>query len=312
VSRITPTIPRRIRRGQIAGRAGRPGARDRRARFGDPALRDAGNLSHARDLVDEVLRLRPNSVRHRRSGGVRVQAGDKAKLNRRLPRAGRRVAAVRSAREGPPAVYGGSRARCRRTSAPARSRCSHPRWRHRRPRGSAGKVKAKTSKDEIRNEAGGDGDSSTSVDASDDDEGLPAKDHADRRRTRSDRTRSRDFQTMLAGSSRGRREHRQAISSRTTISASRSKGDGPADERSPSCRRRCALPREAAHSEMLGICFSKRARSASPSRFCAGASILPPPGTRATCWLHAISPWRALHALLGIEEPNVDARTRPR
>src|SRR5258705_376104 len=42
---------------------------------------NAGNLSHARDLVDEVLRLDPNSVRHRQKAvEFSFKAGDKAKL----------------------------------------------------------------------------------------------------------------------------------------------------------------------------------------------------------------------------------------
>src|SRR5207247_1576122 len=42
---------------------------------------NAGNLSHARDLVDEVLRLDPNSVRHRQKAvEFAFKAGDKAKL----------------------------------------------------------------------------------------------------------------------------------------------------------------------------------------------------------------------------------------
>src|SRR5438128_5011986 len=42
---------------------------------------NAGNLAHARDLVDEVLRLDPNSVRHRQKVvEYAFKAGDKAKL----------------------------------------------------------------------------------------------------------------------------------------------------------------------------------------------------------------------------------------
>jgi tetratricopeptide (TPR) repeat protein len=42
---------------------------------------NAGNLAHARDLVDEVLRLDPNSVRHRQKAvEFAFKAGDKAKL----------------------------------------------------------------------------------------------------------------------------------------------------------------------------------------------------------------------------------------
>ena len=42
---------------------------------------NAGNLSHARDLVDEVLRLDPNSVRHRQKAvEYAFKGGDKAKL----------------------------------------------------------------------------------------------------------------------------------------------------------------------------------------------------------------------------------------
>jgi tetratricopeptide (TPR) repeat protein len=42
---------------------------------------NAGNLSHARDLVDEVLRLDPNSVRHRQKAvEFAFKAGDKARL----------------------------------------------------------------------------------------------------------------------------------------------------------------------------------------------------------------------------------------
>src|SRR3989441_3688751 len=41
----------------------------------------AGNLAHARDLVDEVLRLDPNNVRHRQKAvEFAFKAGDKAKL----------------------------------------------------------------------------------------------------------------------------------------------------------------------------------------------------------------------------------------
>jgi tetratricopeptide (TPR) repeat protein len=42
---------------------------------------NGGNLAHARDLVDEVLRLDPNSVRHRQKAvEFAFKAGDKAKL----------------------------------------------------------------------------------------------------------------------------------------------------------------------------------------------------------------------------------------
>ncbi len=42
---------------------------------------NGGNLSHARDLVDEVLRLDPNSVRHRQKAvEFAFKAGDKARL----------------------------------------------------------------------------------------------------------------------------------------------------------------------------------------------------------------------------------------
>src|SRR5258705_3496491 len=42
---------------------------------------NAGNLPHARELVDEILRLDPNSVRHRQKAGeFAFKAGDKAKL----------------------------------------------------------------------------------------------------------------------------------------------------------------------------------------------------------------------------------------
>ena len=42
---------------------------------------NSGNLNHARDLVDEVLRLDPNSVRHRQKAvEFAFKAGDKAKL----------------------------------------------------------------------------------------------------------------------------------------------------------------------------------------------------------------------------------------
>src|SRR2546422_8832848 len=42
---------------------------------------NAGNLSHARHLVDEVLRLDPNSVRHRQKAvEFAFKAGDKPKL----------------------------------------------------------------------------------------------------------------------------------------------------------------------------------------------------------------------------------------
>jgi tetratricopeptide (TPR) repeat protein len=42
---------------------------------------NAGNLSHARDLIDEILRLDPNSVRHRQKAvEFSFKAGDKSKL----------------------------------------------------------------------------------------------------------------------------------------------------------------------------------------------------------------------------------------
>jgi tetratricopeptide (TPR) repeat protein len=42
---------------------------------------NAGNLSHARDLVDDILRLDPNSVRHRQKAvEFSFKAGDKSKL----------------------------------------------------------------------------------------------------------------------------------------------------------------------------------------------------------------------------------------
>src|SRR6266496_3115854 len=163
---------------------------------------NGGNLAHARDLVDEVLRLNPNSVRHRQKAvEFAFKAGDKAKLidayleladallRSDLPEKARAVYAR-------VAEHDAKNERAKAALSMLAPAVAAP-----APAGKPeGKVKAKDAKMKVRDEAGADGDF---IDLgsmlSDEDEELPAK---DTRMTVEDEEptgdEEQDFQDMLA------------------------------------------------------------------------------------------------------------------
>src|SRR6267143_6553579 len=91
-------------------------------------------------------------------------------------------------------------------------------------------------------------------------------------------TRSRTSRTCSPVSSRAStRTSTRPTSSRTTIWASRSRRWDCSTRRLQSCRKRCALPMgNCGPRRCWGSASSRRARSASPNRSCAAASICPP------------------------------------
>src|ERR1043165_8312092 len=95
-------------------------------------------------------------------------------------------------------------------------------------------------------------------------------------------TRSRISRTCSPGSSRGStRTSTRPISSRTTISASRSRRWACSMRRSRSCRKRCARRRASCGPRKCwASASSRRARSASPNPSCAAVSICRRPATR--------------------------------
>src|SRR5213596_2763896 len=162
---------------------------------------NAGNLSHARDLVDEVLRLDPNSVRHRQKAvEFAFKAGDKAKLidayleladallRSDLPEKARAVYARVAEHDPKNDRAKGALSMLAPAVAPQSAK-------------PEGKVKAKDAKMKVRDEAALDGDfvDLGSMLSDDDEEGPPAKDTrmtvADEEPTGDE---EQDFQDMLA------------------------------------------------------------------------------------------------------------------
>jgi tetratricopeptide (TPR) repeat protein len=225
---------------------------------------NSGNLGHAHDLVDEVLRLDPNSVRHRQKAvEFAFKAGDKAKLidayleladallRSDLPDKARAVYA-RVAEHDP----GNERAKAALSMlAPAVAPQA--------PTGKPeGKVKAKDAKMKVRDEAALDGDF---IDLgsmlADDDEGMPAKDS---RMTVEDEEptgdEEQDFQDMLARFKQGIDENIDETDFQSHYDLGVAfKEMGLLDEAIAELQKALRAPEgKLRTSEMLGICFFEK------------------------------------------------------
>ena len=224
---------------------------------------NAGNLSHARDLVDEVLRLDPNSVRHRQKAvEFAFKAGDKAKLidayleladallRSDLPEKARAVYARVAEHD------------ARNERAKAALSMLAPAVAAPAPAGKPeGKVKAKDAKMKVRDEAGGDGDF---IDLgsmlSDEDEG-PAKDS---RMTVEDEEptgdEEQDFQDMLARFKQGIDENIDEADFESHYDLGVAfKEMGLLDEAIAELQKALRAPEgKLRTSEMLGICFFEK------------------------------------------------------
>jgi len=225
---------------------------------------NAGNLSHARDLVDEVLRLDPNSVRHRQKAvEFAFKAGDKAKLidayleladallRSDLPEKARAVYAR-------VAEHDAKNERAKAALSMLAPAVAAP-----APAGKPeGKVKAKDAKMKVRDEAGGDGDF---IDLgsmlSDEDEGLPAK---DTRMTVEDEEptgdEEQDFQDMLARFKQGIDENIDEADFQSHYDLGVAfKEMGLLDEAIAELQKALRAPEgKLRTSEMLGICFFEK------------------------------------------------------
>jgi tetratricopeptide (TPR) repeat protein len=225
---------------------------------------NAGNLSHARDLVDEVLRLDPNSVRHRQKAvEFAFKAGDKAKLidayleladallRSDLPEKARAVYAR-------VAEHDAKNERAKAALSMLAPAVAAP-----APSGKPeGKVKAKDAKMKVRDEAGGDGDF---IDLgsmlSDEDEGPPAK---DTRMTVEDEEptgdEEQDFQDMLARFKQGIDENIDEADFQSHYDLGVAfKEMGLLDEAIAELQKALRAPEgKLRTSEMLGICFFEK------------------------------------------------------
>src|SRR6266576_1194658 len=224
---------------------------------------NAGNLSHARHLVDEVLRLDPNSVRHRQKAvEFAFKAGDKPKLidayleladallRSDLPEKARAVYARVAEHDAK-----NERAKAALSMlAPAVAAAA--------PAGKPeGKVKAKDAKMKVRDEASGDGDF---IDLgsmlSDEDEG-PAKDS---RMTVEDEEptgdEEQDFQDMLARFKQGIDENIDEADFESHYDLGVAfKEMGLLDEAIAELQKALRAPEgKLRTSEMLGICFFEK------------------------------------------------------
>ena len=225
---------------------------------------NAGNLSHARDLVDEVLRLDPNSVRHRQKAvEFAFKAGDKAKLidayleladallRSDLPEKARAVYAR-------VAEHDAKNERAKAALSMLAPAVAAP-----APAGKPeGKVKAKDAKMKVRDEAGADGDF---IDLgsmlSDEDEELPAK---DTRMTVEDEEptgdEEQDFQDMLARFKQGIDENIDEADFQSHYDLGVAfKEMGLLDEAIAELQKALRVPEgKLRTSEMLGICFFEK------------------------------------------------------
>ena len=225
---------------------------------------NAGNLSHARDLVDEVLRLDPNSVRHRQKAvEFAFKSGDKAKLidayleladallRSDLPEKARAVYA-RVAEHDPK----NDRAKAALSmfapsvSAPA-------------PAKPEGKVKAKDAKMKVRDEATTNGDfiDLGSMLTDDEDDLAPAKDSrmtiADEEPTGDE---EQDFQDMLTRFKQGIDENIDDADFQSHYDLGVAfKEMGLLDEAIAALQKALRAPEgKLRTSEMLGICFFEK------------------------------------------------------
>ncbi len=225
---------------------------------------NAGNLTHARDLVDEVLRLDPNSVRHRQKAvEFAFKAGDKAKLidayleladallRSDLPEKARAVYARVAEHDSRNERAKGA------LSMLAPAVASQP------PQGKPeGKVKAKDAKMKVRDEAALDGDF---IDLgsmlSDEEERPPAR---DTRMTVEDEEptgdEAQDFQDMLARFKQGIDENIDETDFQSHYDLGVAfKEMGLLDEAIAELQKALRAPEgKLRTSEMLGICFFEK------------------------------------------------------
>jgi tetratricopeptide (TPR) repeat protein len=225
---------------------------------------NAGNLAHARDLVDEVLRLDPNNVRHRQKAvEFAFKAGDKGKLidayleladallRSDLPEKARavyaRVAEHDSKNERAKAALS------MLAPAVATPAVAKP----------EGKVKAKDAKMKVRDEAAVDGDfiDLGSMLSDDEDDDVPAKDTrmtvADEEPTGDE---EQDFQDMLARFKQGIDENIDEADFQSHYDLGVAfKEMGLLDEAIAELQKALRAPEgKLRTSEMLGICFFEK------------------------------------------------------
>jgi len=225
---------------------------------------NGGNLPHARDLVDEVLRLDPNSVRHRQKAvEFAFKAGDKAKLidayleladallRSDLPEKARAVYARVAEHDAK-----NERAKAALSMlapAVAMPAAAKP----------EGKVKAKDAKMKVRDEAAVDGDfiDLGSMLSDEDDDDVPAKDTrmtvADEEPTGDE---EQDFQDMLARFKQGIDENIDEADFESHYDLGVAfKEMGLLDEAIAELQKALRAPEgKLRTSEMLGICFFEK------------------------------------------------------
>jgi len=226
---------------------------------------NAGNLSHARDLVDEVLRLDPNSVRHRQKAvEFAFKAGDKAKLidayleladallRSDLPEKARAVYAR-------VAEHDAKNERAKAALSMLAPSVAAPAPVHGRPEG---KVKAKDAKMKVRDEAAADGDfiDLGSMLTDDEDDDVPK----DTRMTVADEEptgdEEQDFQDMLARFKQGIDENIDEADFQSHYDLGVAfKEMGLLDEAIAELQKALRAPEgKLRTSEMLGICFFEK------------------------------------------------------
>ena len=225
---------------------------------------NAGNLSHARDLVDEVLRLDPNSVRHRQKAvEFAFKAGDKVKLidayleladallRSDLPEKARAVYAR-------VAEHDAKNERAKAALSMLAPSVAAP-----APAKPEGKVKAKDARMKVRDEAAVDGDfiDLGSMLSDDEDEAAPAKDTrmtvADEEPTGDE---EQDFQDMLARFKQGIDENIDEADFQSHYDLGVAfKEMGLLDEAIAELQKALRAPEgKLRTSEMLGICFFEK------------------------------------------------------
>ncbi len=224
---------------------------------------NAGNLAHARDLVDEVLRLDPNSVRHRQKAvEFAFKAGDKAKLidayleladallRSDLPEKARAVYAR-------VAEHDGKNERAKAALSMLAPAVAPP-----APSGKPeGKVKAKDAKMKVRDEASADGDFIDLSAMLNEEEEGPARDTrmtvADEEPTGDE---EQDFRDMLARFKQGIDENIDEADFQSHYDLGVAfKEMGLLDEAIAELQKALRTPEgKLRTSEMLGICFFEK------------------------------------------------------
>jgi len=226
---------------------------------------NGGNLSHAHDLVDEVLRLDPNSVRHRQKAvEFAFKAGDKAKLidayleladallRSDLPEKARAVYAR-------VAEHDAKNERAKAALAMLAPAVAAPAAAGK----PEGKVKAKDAKMKVRDEAAVDGDfiDLGSMLSDEEDDSVPAKDTrmtvADEEPTGDE---EQDFQDMLARFKQGIDENIDEADFQSHYDLGVAfKEMGLLDEAIAELQKALRAPEgKLRTSEMLGICFFEK------------------------------------------------------